>query len=330
MPEYTDTKYHYLVALLLGISGLLIILIFVSIRSQAQTAPADMQQDREAPIINSIVISDLPQGDEIYTVSLNALSTSTLYIHGSYTDANGCDDIDRLGLVFYRSGVETTTDDGIAVCTNDDEQNCYDDSSKGYTLMTRCKESSSTEGAYQGTIDLQYFADATVGDFSDQPSDFSDQEWVAQITLIDNAGLSASAQSTTEVPLSNGFALESEDISFGSVGLNNFARTSLVTLVNTMNDNNQDYAIELNGESGLSCSDGGAVSFDRIGVTSSTDPQALDDLFLLDDDTVFLKENLPKASSSDMLSTRNFIFGIDPDNGAGTCTTSITVTTVFP
>src|SRR5690606_26997341 len=98
-----------------------------------------------SPVIQEVVISNRSQGNVIEEASLKLFDTTPVYIHGTYRDENGCNDVGNMSVVFHRSGVETVVKNGKLACAVDDERSCYDSSSVGYTVDTNVYSSCDNE-----------------------------------------------------------------------------------------------------------------------------------------------------------------------------------------
>ena len=95
--ENNSERLHYAIALGLGVVGLLIILIFVSIRSQADTTTSSVVVSNTTPTIDAIIgvgsvsttVASTFTPIAETNVTSNSMST-TFYAKFDYTDANGC------------------------------------------------------------------------------------------------------------------------------------------------------------------------------------------------------------------------------------------------
>lgn len=227
MTDASENKQHLVFAVLLGIAGLLIILIFVTIRSQGadQSSTTTANVTNAAPSIQSIYLTDSMTGGAGTDITLEPNTTKEVYVMGTYSDNNGCDEVDigaqgvtgNITSTLYRSGLAEGSN-----CSADD-LNCK-------TVLS-CStwgcdnDNADTIGSFQCTTTLQYFADAT------DAGAYSAQNWLATATVTDKfvagaptpvnsgTGTSEGSEVNSLTAIALGENAGGADIPYGSVAL---------------------------------------------------------------------------------------------------------------
>lgn len=230
MPEkmIDESKSHYILGLLLFMTGLLVLLVVVVIRSQADDSSTSVTITNDSPTINTITISTSTEAAYPASfIDLNENTTKMVYVHGQYTDNNGCADVAASGTLafkFYRSGVGGGSD-----CSQNDSS-CYDQNSTSYNCnpsmaSNPCAGGTQISANYECSVPLQFFADAT------DAGTYNAQNWVALITAYDETSASGSASSTTEINTLTALDV-TPSINYGSLSLgatSGYDATSTIT-----------------------------------------------------------------------------------------------------
>lgn len=180
------------------------------------------------PSVDSIVISESNGGPSIGTsIDLLEFNNKTVYVHGTYTDADDCDQVQNGGeveFVLYRSGVN-----GAQNC-NTDNTNCYRTTKTlGGCSISNCTVGTSTvTGDYSCNLSLTHYADAT------DSGTYSAENWQAWIEIADNSSASSSMSSSTEV--NSLVALDlTGNISYGNIALGATSTEQSLLITNTGN-----------------------------------------------------------------------------------------------
>ena len=101
----SDNKIRLIIGLMLVVAVLLVVLIAVNMRSQADESATSANVNNQAPTIDTVVISEASNpGVSVTDFNVTENSTKLMEVTGTYTDNNGCADVDTTGsmtLVFY-------------------------------------------------------------------------------------------------------------------------------------------------------------------------------------------------------------------------------------
>ncbi len=255
--QETSNGRHYLVALLLGIVGILIILIFASLRSQADSTETSATISNATPEILGVYVSDgspetfAAEGDEADVNLTTESGTSTIYVFGEYRDNNGCTEVEDnvgngLSVSIYRSSI---TGCGGSMESNN-PLNCYFDATS-YTMpgatctfdaasVDSCDGGSDTEGDFVCTFHVHHFADAT-----DDGSSYSGETWVANAMLNDGTINSATSTNAFELNTLSALSISTSSLQYGTLALDAISATS--TIVVTNSGNNDALPLSVNG-----------------------------------------------------------------------------------
>ncbi len=194
-----------------------------------------LSQENAIPVITSITIAETSLGDQISALNLTENSTTSVYIHGSATDADSCQQIDAVSgssswrVVFYRSDLAQSD-----ACTADD-LNCYQ-ALESDSNLTNCDSPEDTTLDYEMQIPIAHFADATDADSS---PDYSTTNWTAFVEVTDDLLQSTFATSTTEINTLKALSV-TPMVNYGVIGFAEESTEQSVTITNTGNDNDLD------------------------------------------------------------------------------------------
>ncbi len=165
----------------------------------------------DPPVVSNVVL------DGGTAITLTENTTKSVSATADVSDINGADDIVSATSTIYRSVIG-------AGCTADDN-NCYKVSSctfSGATSTVTC------------TANVQFFADPTDA----SSTDYSAQNWLAEITVTDSASATGASSTLSGVELNTLWAINvTGPINYGSVspGSDTGGTTPTVTVKNTGN-----------------------------------------------------------------------------------------------
>ncbi len=250
MSESMQDRQHYLFAVLLGIAGLLIILIFVTIRSQADDSTSTTSISNTTATVNTITVATASLGTDTSSINPSESSWTNVYVHGTYTDNNGCDEVSSGGVtttVFYTS---------VGANCDQSEVDCYKKTSYSASCsISSCSGGTDETGVYECTIPIFYFA--------------TNGGWTASVVLNDGTGNSAAVTDTftfTELTAISAPA----NMNFGNVAYNGTSGTSTAAASYSVVNSGNDNATLVKWYGGdLTCTDG-TIDVSKIRVTSST------------------------------------------------------------
>ncbi|MFH1286332.1 MAG: hypothetical protein ABII02_01090 [Candidatus Magasanikbacteria bacterium] len=257
-----ENKVQTMIVVLLGIVGLLILLIFLVIRSQADDATSEVGVDNIAPTITSFQLGYAPTTNDIFvpisgTSSLNLIegTTTTIYANGSFQDLNGCQDVTQ---AIYQAEVIPPFPLGsqrISVTMGTDlKLNLYlyelgptstyhatewagDNNGRGSCVFSGCDNSADIDADFVCTFDIQFFADNTTADTPKGTGDAA--YWIAKLKIRDDQLSLVQQQETFEVNLLTAVDI-GDAINYGAVSIGERSATQTLVITNTGNDNTTD------------------------------------------------------------------------------------------
>ena len=320
MTDASENKQHLVFAVLLGIAGLLIILIFVTIRSQgdSENSATSANITNAAPSIDTIYLTDDQNGLGGVNIDLTENSTKEVYVRGRFTDNNGCDEVNgAAGIVttLYRSGVDQDTNCGA------NNLNCRPDlACEVYNCIAGGAD---VEAGFLCTTTLQYFADAT------DAGTYETQSWKATATSTDSSnatgvGTSAGSDVNSLTAIGLGEDAAGDAIAYGELALG-AANTDDSANIIWRNTGNTTFNPTVSSAAAMNCTVGiipianqHFATSSAVGYTGqmalSSDPTSL----LSATDSCYAKATGTGAASS----TGNIFWKIQlPANGiSGSCT----------
>ncbi|MFH1292424.1 MAG: hypothetical protein ABIH87_04490 [bacterium] len=319
------SKYHYLLAAVLGVAGLLIILIFVSLRSQTdeETVTGTATVANASPTISSIEMGT-SAGDTSLTASGFALSegatSSARFLSVLFTDNNGCDEIAVDGetvMSYYNSSLIALTG-----CDSVGERNldqCYyfdGEDNNGGDANVSCSWSDCTDGGtdttgiYACQFDIPYFAD--------------EGTWIVQATVTDGGTLTGANNLDKDIPLLRALNLSDHELDFGNIALGAISAEQTITITNTGNEGDLDLQIQIPADFNCTASDVNLLSTAFYAGTSS-DPGLTGFTALASSAPVGFGTNLEDRDVGNPPPNTSTLFKIQmPSTGvAGTCTGTI-------
>lgn len=172
-----------------------------------------------APVVSNVTING---GNAI---SLIAGSKKSLYITGTVTDNNSCEDVSTVLGYAYRSGIGYT---GCDTAGEANDNYCYPEVTCTVDTGT-CTGSTDASATYTCTVNLQYFADPT-----DTNTLFPTQYWLSTIKATDDNSASGNTEVASGVKLNSLVAFNiSNEVNYGALGVNQsndpLDRTTLIT-----------------------------------------------------------------------------------------------------
>ncbi|MEK7122460.1 MAG: hypothetical protein AAB855_01240 [Patescibacteria group bacterium] len=278
-PQNENTKLHTLnmvYGVLFAVVALFALIALVVITSRTDTSSQSATVVNTAPAVDSITAASATGGAALGTsasgltlsprTNAEPSKTTTLFVHGTASDANGCTELDNAASVWRLVVYKSTESSGCTADNND----CYIVSVAGndtgnLTLgatapgANACDGGTDTQVSYQMTVPLYYYADATDGDASD---------WNAYLLITDDpatptalignstsADFDAKTQTALNVPSS---------LAYGTVGLNAESSEATLVVTNAGNDTTLDTGIKQHattvGDNLWSCTQGGTFS----------------------------------------------------------------------
>lgn len=311
MNENTSSRQHYLFALLLFMAGLLIILIFLTVRSQADSNGSDTSANIEntAPTVDAVTFSLSDQGGAANSVDLTENSTKSAYVFGTFTDVNGCDTVTANGsavnVVLYSSANPGAT--GGTSCSADNSD-CYIINSA--CTLSECTGGTDITGSYSCPVSIQYYATPTA--------------WIASVTAGDGYATSTALTDETAITTLAGLDLTNTDIAYGTLAI---GATSSAQTVPVDNVGNIKIDSKISGTA-LTCVDG-SIAVGQQHFSTSADFAAgsyYSAGTALSDSSSTVNIDLAKRTEG-ASSTQNFYFLLSvPNDGtgySGACTGSI-------
>lgn len=312
-----ENKHHYLVAALLGVVGLMIILIFVVIRSQAED-PVDLTMG----VTNlTAEISQVNFGTSTYgdgynngNITLASHDVTSVYVNGTITDGNGCLDIDGvsdnyLGVSFYRSGTDCDP-----VTGSEDGENCYILYQNGANCeISGCTGGTDTDALFSCHFDnLKWYA--TAG------------PWKAKITITDDSSQTATLTTSSNEPsvaVLTSMNIPTNSIAFGNVTSGASSTEKTLEIQNYGNDTSLDIMASSTVPA-MTCSISGDIDYDDIVFSSSTG--AWGTKVNSPDNSLFVM-GLDKGSDLNTVPSALTYWQAQVDiNSLGSCTGAMTIT----
>ncbi len=321
-------KINYLFAGLLGIAGLLVILIFTNLSSQADTdaGTASTTISNTAPVIDLLTLADGGGGryaTQAYTTleapaDANSPRTSDVTVTVDYTDDNTCDEVETDGsfiVKLYKESIGT----GACVEGNLDSYQCYEDTvltTGDYSCSDACTGTGDAVGQIVCTIPVSHYADPGT--------------WVVEATVTDGSGLTDTASSSFTVNAVTAIGLIDTTLNFGTLALGATSTAGAVS-ASVRNTGNVDAALSIYGDD-MTCSESGTIPIENIKLaTTSIAYEALPyAVGTSTQNTTDLLTTLTRQSSNTVTENthKDTFYGgilIPSTLVAGSCTTTITV-----
>lgn len=273
---------------------------------------ADTAGGASPPVVDTITAAATSGGSES-TLTLTENSTTTLYIHGSISDADGCADVATNGTVtakFYRSNHAN------GYSCSADNNDCY------VILNSACAKTGCDGGGdnffnYACTGAIQYYADTTV------TGTHTATNWSATVTATDSLGTAASSTDTIEMNSTVALAISPSSLPYGEIALGGQSAEQTVTVTNS---GNIGIDININVDGAFACTTG-VLSADaaHYSMTQGFSYAAGAALSLQSTEVEF--NHSPRTDDATP-KTKNLYFRLQaPSTGAGgSCSNALTVT----
>jgi hypothetical protein len=332
MQEHSNNTMHYVVALLLGVVGLLIILVFVSIRSQADSTTASASISNQAPTIDSITVASSEGGASLSGASLSLTEnvTTTIFVHGQYTDNNGCDEVSDGGDITVRVSSDSVATTSCLLVANTDATNCYvgkENAASSTNLagnglfckVTNCTGGTDVTANYDCRVPIWFYADNTTA------GAYATNIWRSSIELEDGGAATNSTRGLNfEVESLN--ALDTGTaVDYGGLALSGTSAAD-VSLTLTNSGNKGLMGIALTGGT-MTCVDG-TIGPAAQRFATQTGVAYADKRLLVTTSADIPNFNIAKRTSTSTAATSNtqWRIQIPPTGLSGACTGTITVT----
>ncbi len=317
-----EIKQHWIAATLLGLGALLVIVVFVVMKTSAdKTINVSASTTNAIPTATINYITNATSStieSDGSALTLTDGTVTTVHIKGTFSDDNGCTDVTsggRMdGVIYHGSSPD-------CVGGSPESAHCF--------LATSCSLSScsGTTGQFDCSVPVWFNADPT-----NTGSLYEADTWKAIVntqdaTMIGAGGGSANLSSprTFEIAQLTAISL-SGDIAFGSMGLN--ATTSSVALSITNTGNKEGEGVAITGTD-MTCTPG-VIPVQNI--KFATTNVSYDSMTALNSDHVTavstgLSIGSSFATSTVMASTTYFNLKTPASDVNGTCTGTLTFST---
>ena len=176
-----------------------------------------------APSVDTTTAAQTFGGSQA-SFNLTESASTILYVYGSITDLDGCEDVAVYGTVtgkFYRSNLGTTDN-----CTNDNND-CYPLTNANCT-KTGCSGPGDNTFNYECTADIQYYADSTTAGIQ------STTDWTAKVKATDQATNNSTNTDTIEMNTLLGVDVPT-NMSYGTINLDTVGPEQTYAITNSGN-----------------------------------------------------------------------------------------------
>ncbi len=168
-----ESKTHWIFALLLGIAGLLVLLIFLSVRSKATDNGANYTSstaalDNVAPYLTSVSTSSTFTPTECSatdgTCGTGTTGDYLIHVTGNYTDPNGCAQVtgassqQGMSLLYLATSTTncTTYGNNGLNCVKYNNLNSGTGSTAGNCIFSSCSTVGTVDGSFDCAIPIRY------------------------------------------------------------------------------------------------------------------------------------------------------------------------------
>ena len=239
MPDKSSSNSAYMAfGLLFTIIAVIALVALILNNSGAASISSSGSVTNAAPTLDTPTISATSGGVALDPIVLTAGTTTKVYIHGTITDNNGCEDIDSLDgsedltVALYKSDATN----GKACTANN--LDCYQPTEVAGDLTGCTAGGADLTTEYETDVDIQFYAHATAAGVD---PDHSLDHWVATVDVTDaNGGTVSASSANTEIAQLKGLSISSGSISYGGVALGGTSAEQTVTVVNEGNKDNFD------------------------------------------------------------------------------------------
>lgn len=176
-----------------------------------------------SPTVDTVTAAQTSGGSQS-AFNLNESVSTTLFVHGSITDTDGCEDVAVNGTVtgkFYRSNLGAAD-----TCTNDNND-CYPLLNANCT-KTACSGPGDNIFNYECTAEIQYYADSTTAGAN------VSTDWTAKVKATDQATNVGTLTDTIEMNTLISLAVQA-NMSYGNISLDTVGPEQTFTVTNSGN-----------------------------------------------------------------------------------------------
>lgn len=318
MEKAEHGKLHYVIAALLFLAGLVILLIFIQLRSQADSFSTSATVSNATPAIDNIYFNIATNTtSNVSSVTLTSDTRTKRYIWGTASDANGCEDITNDGDL-----LGTLTNLAPGSCDQLSEHNpqqCYisyygsETAISCQLLPATCTSGGSdTTVEFECTINLDHFAS------------FGDATWSAGLTVDDGTASSTPGAVANITFVSTSAAnFSASSIAYGTIALGATSTDKTITVDNTGNDTDLDLAITIPT---LTCTVG-TLGASRQGFSTTTNNTFSTKTAGTGSAQTFnLSLNKQTATSTSSTASTYFQISLPSTGAGGSCTGTTTIT----
>jgi hypothetical protein len=199
--------------------------------------------------MGTVTVSTTSLGSSVGATYTPTESTNrTIFVHGTFTDLNGCelaDNVTLWTLSLYRSGVATSNNE----CTTASAYSCYQANEPANVAITSCSGATDTVGTYEWTLSsLVYYADPT------DTGTYSAQNWIPHVRIVDDSSSAVeSTASTFEIATLASIDVSSS-ITYGSVAVGANSSQQTATVWHMGNKGAMDAFVKVGGD--MTCTTG--------------------------------------------------------------------------
>lgn len=325
MSEKANNPAHWVLGVALLLIGVFVIAAMVLVNSQATTTEVDITNS--APVVDSVFLSDttaegvndwtMGSGQTSGLLTPTANDTTTVYVNGVVSDANGEDDIASVLGGIRQDNVLLTSCDEVGELDYNTcivNTSCTLDTSVGTAL----------EAGYDCSITVQYYTDGT------DSSTNSTRYWNAFAQVTDDSAATDDSTAAFEMGAVLSLTLSpSSSLDFGSGALGDELSVTQ-TVTQTGND---EATLEVNGDENAAagtqmfdCDGGGDITVDQVAWTLNSEDGFGDATALTNSSADAV--NLTYRTDDSTALTDDLYWHLEiPSTGvAGTCTGSLTQT----
>lgn len=225
--EDSTVRMYGVLFTIIAVVALVGLIYMLSTRSSADDSTQTTTVSNASPTLNTPIIGIVTAGVDQTTVNPIENGTRTIYVQGTVTDNNGCNDIDTVtnwDMDVYRTDVASG-----AGCTTDNND-CYKNIGTGNLTIAGCTGVGDLNATYEWTAAIQYYADAT-----DTGAVNAATNWTVGVTAGDeSAGVSSVATDTFEFNSLYAFDITTT-VPYGTLALGADSAQKIITFTQTGN-----------------------------------------------------------------------------------------------
>jgi len=256
---------HYIFGALLGIAGLVVLLIFVTLSSQADesyTPTSTATITNSAPTIDSITVSSTALSGSNLTPNegpdnLTTDVTTAVQLIINYTDLNTCQEVEANSGIGSVTQYLLSTESEYAVCNQysaDNNYDCYAAVDFSGCAFSGCSGASDTTGVITCDYDFTHFTAA-------------DANFTAGVKDLYDGNDSVSGTTTINLVEYAAIGLINSELDFGTLAVGAVSATDGVT-TSIRNTSNQDLTLSTYGTD-YTCSGVGTIPVENTYATTT-------------------------------------------------------------